>query len=312
VDTTRTTRPTRRRHVALTLPVTLLVLAWASTFAALKVGLDHCPPVLFAGLRVLVGAAAMAPFAWRSGASARLRTTWRTYAVAAALNVVLFLGLQSLALLYLPSGNAAVLIYLQPVLVGLLAWPILGERLTRTKLAGLLLGFAGIVAVSASTLEAHLPVQGVVAALLSAVAWALGTIYVKRNEDTVTSTGAITVQFLVGGLVLTGFGLVVEDPGDISWTPTLWAGLGYAGLVGTALAWALWFRLIRAGEASRAAAFVFFVPVTALAIGVVLFGETLTPSMVVGAVLVVSGIYLVNRRGRAEAARARDRRPGMM
>ena len=290
------TRTTRHGDVALALPVTVLVLAWASTFAALKVGLEHCPPVLFAGMRCLLGAAAMAPAAWRSRVTARRGPSWRTYAVLAGLNVVLFLGLQTLALLHLPSGTAAVLIYLQPVLVGLLAWPVLGERLTAAKLGGLLLGFAGVITVSASSLAADLPLEGVAAALLAALAWALGTVYVKRNEDTVTHSGAIAVQFLIGGVVLTGLGLVVEDPGDISWSPMLWVGLGYAGLVGVALAWALWFRLIRSGEASRAAAYIFFVPITALAIGVVLFGETLTPSMVVGALLVVAGIYLVNRR----------------
>ena len=278
--------------------MTVLVLAWASTFAAIKVGLDHCPPVLFAGLRVLVGAAALAPLAWRSGVSLRLRETWRIYAVTTTLNVVIFIGLQSLALVHLPSGTAAVLFYLQPVLVGLLAWPMLGERLTATKLGGLLLGFAGVIAVSAAGVEAHLSVQGVAIALVAALAWALGTVYVKRHEDAVTHIPAITLQFLVGGLVLTGLGLLVEDPGDIAWTPMLGVALGYAGLVGTALAWALWFRLIRAGEASRAAAYIFFVPITALAIGVVLFGETLTPSIVVGSVLVVAGIYLVNRRRR--------------
>ncbi len=290
------TRTTSQHDVRLALPLTVLVLAWASTFAALKVGIEHCPPVLFAALRVLVGAAALTPLAWRSGVSLRLRETWRVYAVATTLNVVVFIGLQSLALVHLPSGTAAVLFYLQPVLVGLLAWPILGERLTTAKLGGLLLGFLGVIAVSAAGVQADLPVQGVLVALVAAVAWALGTVYVKRHEDVLTHTRALTVQFLVGGVVLTGLGLLVEDPGDISWSPQMAISLGYAGLVGIALAWALWFRLIRAGEASRAAAYIFFVPITALAIGVVLFGETLTPSMAAGAALVVAGIYLVNRR----------------
>jgi len=191
------TRTTRHQGVARALPVTVLVLAWASTFAALKVGIDHCPPVLFAGLRVLVGAAALAPVAWRSGVSLRLGETWRVYAVATTLNVVIFIGLQSLALVHLPSGTAAVLFYLQPVLVGLLAWPVLGERLTAAKLGGLLLGFAGVIVVSAAGVEADLPVQGVVIALVAALAWALGTVYVKRHENSLTDTRAITVQFLV-------------------------------------------------------------------------------------------------------------------
>jgi drug/metabolite transporter (DMT)-like permease len=61
-------------------------------------------------------------------------------------NIVLFIGLQTYAILYLPSGSAAVLVYLQPILVGVLAWLILGELLSAAKLVGLLLGFFGIVA----------------------------------------------------------------------------------------------------------------------------------------------------------------------
>lgn len=280
----------------LAAPVTLLVVAWASTFAAIKIGLDHSPPLLFAGLRALLGGAAMGLVAWRSGLPAHLRTAWPTYLTLAVLNVVLFFGLQTVSLQYLPTGMAAVLIYLQPVLVGVLAWPLLGEHLSITKLTGLLLGFAGVATVSASSLRADVPVQGVALALLSALAWALGTVYLKRREDTVTYPWAVTGQFLVGGLLLTGLGLVAEDAAAISWQPVFWAALAYAGLVGSALAWALWFWLVRAGEASRAAAYIFFVPLTAVAIGAVLLDEPVTPLTALGAALVVVGIYLTNRR----------------
>ncbi|HEX2174919.1 MAG TPA: DMT family transporter [Nocardioidaceae bacterium] len=277
-------------------PVTLLVLAWASTFAAIKVGLDYCPPLLFAGLRSLLGGAAMALVACRSGLPARLRAAWSTYLALAVLNVVLFFGLQTLSLQYLPTGMAAVLIYLQPVLVGLLAWPLLGEHLGVAKVSGLLLGFAGVVTVSASSLRADVPAQGVVLALLSALAWALGTIFLKRRQHSVAYPWAVTGQFLAGGLVLTALGLVAEEPGAIVWAPQLWVALGYAGLVGSALAWALWFWLVRAGEASRAAAYIFFVPLTAIVIGAVVLDEPVTLLTAVGAVLVVAGIYLTNRR----------------
>ncbi len=301
MGTRRVTRPTGTPVGA---PVTLLVLAWASTFAAIKVGLDHSPPLLFAGLRALLGGAAMAMVAWRSGLPARLRTAWPTYLTLAVLNVVLFFGLQTLSLQYLPTGMAAVLIYLQPVLVGLLAWPLLGEHLSIAKLGGLLLGFAGVVTVSASSLRADVPLQGVVLALLSALAWALGTIYLKRREDTVTYPWAVTGQFLVGGMLLTGVGLVAEDPAAISGQPMFWAALLYAGLVGSALAWALWFWLVRAGEASRAAAYIFFVPLTAIAIGAVLLDEPVTPLTALGAVLVVFGIHLTNAAAARRAAEA--------
>ena len=72
--------------------------------------------------------------------------------------------------------------------------------------------------------------------------------------------------------------------------------LGYTSLIGTALAWVLWFVLVAAGEASRAAAYIFFVPLVSLAIGSVFLHETLGLSLLVGAALVILGVYLVNRR----------------
>lgn len=293
-----TIRSTDRARGVHTLMVVLLVVAWSSTFAAIKLGLEYCPPLLFAGLRALLGGAAMAAFAWRSGMPLRWRTTWPTYLLLAFLNVVLFLGLQTVAIMDLPTGMAAVLLYLQPVLTGLLAWPVLGESLSVTKMLGLLLGFAGIVTVSWDGLHGDIAPQGVAIALVAAVAWAFGTVLVKRKEEMLVGPVTITVQFVIGGAVLTALGLVVEGPAEITWVPGLWVGLGYSALVGTTLAWALWFWLIRAGEASRAAAFIFFVPLSAIAIGAVLLDEQVTPLLAVGAALVVAGIILVNRRRR--------------
>jgi drug/metabolite transporter (DMT)-like permease len=291
VETTRNDRA----RVVDALMVVLLVVAWSSTFAAIKVSLAYSPPLLFAGMRALLGGAAMAVFVWRSGVSLRLRTNWRTYVLLAVLNVVLFLGLQTVALVHLPTGMAAVLLYLQPVLVGFLAWPMLGEHLSVTKVLGLLLGFTGIVTVSWESLHGDIAPEGVVLALVAAVAWALGTVMVKRREETLTGPMTITAQFFIGGTVLVVLGLFLEGPAAITWAPGLWAGLGYAGLVGTALAWALWFWLIRAGEASRAAAFIFFVPLSAIAIGALLLDEPVTPLLALGAAFVVAGIVLVNR-----------------
>src|SRR5215210_2099955 len=90
-----------------------------------------------------------------------LRRDWGAYASLSMLNVVLFLGLQTFAIMLLPSGTAAVLIYLQPILTGLLAWLLLGESLTPAKIAGLLLGFSGIVAVSFGGFSGAVSVAGV-------------------------------------------------------------------------------------------------------------------------------------------------------
>jgi drug/metabolite transporter (DMT)-like permease len=217
----------------------------------------------------------------------------------ALFNVVLFVGLQTYAIVYLPSGSAAVLVYLQPILVGLLAWPILGEKLTVAKVSGLLLGFSGIVAVSAGSITGAadaLSPLGVVLGAGSAFFWALGTVYFKKYEARVSTLWAVALPFMAGGVVLTAFGSFVESWGRVSWTGTFVASMLYSGLVGISLAWMIWFALVRAGEASRVASYIFVVPLTAVVIGVILLDEPLGYTLLIGGAFVVGGIYLVNRQ----------------
>jgi len=280
----------------------VLVFAWSSSFSVVKVGLDYAPPVLFAGLRTLLSGVIMSGVALVWGGNPNLGRDWRVFAYLVAFNVVLFIGAQTFAVLYLPSGTAAVLIYLQPILVGVLAWTVLGEPLTATKVVGLLLGFAGIVAVSSGGLidaAGEVTPLGVVSGVASALFWALGTVGFKRYEARITTLWAVALPFLAGGAVLTTLGLFSERLSDISWTGPFVSSVLYSAFVGTGLAWLLFFGLVRAGEASRVASFIFVVPLAAVVIGAVVLDETLGLSLLAGAALIVSGIYLVNRTPRA-------------
>jgi O-acetylserine/cysteine efflux transporter len=289
----------KRRYVVLAF--SLLVLFWGSAFAMVEVGLYFSPPVLFAGLRTLIGGLAMIVAALLWGGSPNLRRDWPVFLLLALFNVVLFIALQTYAIVYLPSGSAAVLVYLQPILVGLLAWVILGEGLSVAKLVGLLLGFSGIVAVSVGSFSGAakaLSPLGVILGAASALSWALGTVYFKKYEARVSTLWAVAVPFLVGGVTLTALGLVVEPWVEISWTGAFVASLLYSSLIGISAAWVIWFALVRAGEASRVAAYIFAVPLTAVLIGALFLDEPLSYSLLLGAALVVSGIYLVNRSPR--------------
>ena len=289
----------------------LLVLFWGSAFAVVKVGLGYSPPLLFAGLRTLIGGLAMVLAAFLWGGSANLHRDWPVFLVLALFNVVLFIGFQTYAIVYLPSGSAAVLVYLQPILVGLLAWPILGETLTVAKITGLLLGFSGIVAVSAGSFSGAaggaLSPLGVTLGAVSALCWALGTVFFKKYEARVSTLWAVAVPFVAGGAVLTAFGLSVEEWGEITWNMPFVASILYSGLVGISLAWVIWFALVRAGEASQVASYIFVVPLTAVLIGVLFLDEPLGYTLLIGAAFVVSGIYLVNREPRSKKGAGRTR-----
>jgi drug/metabolite transporter (DMT)-like permease len=289
----------KRRFGALAFAV--LVIAWGSSFSVVKIGLEDAPPVLFVGGRTLVAGVLMTAVASAWGGALNFRRDWRVFGFLAVFNVALFVGFQTFALLYLPSGTAAVLIYLQPILVGIFAWLFLGESLTPTKVFGLLLGFAGIVAVSSAGLlgaPGDVTPVGVACGVASALFWALGTVGFKKYEARVSTLWAVAVPFLAGGVALSALGFLLESPSDISWTGPLISSVLYSALVGTGLAWLLFFGLVRAGEASRVASYIFVVPLAAVVIGALLLDEGLGPPLLVGAALVVSGIYLVNRTPR--------------
>jgi drug/metabolite transporter (DMT)-like permease len=283
----------KRRYAVLAFAV--LVLFWGSAFSVVKVGLEYSPPMLFAGLRTLVGGLAILLVAVVWGGSPHLKRDWPIFLLLAAFNVVFFFGFQTLAILHLPSGTAAVLEYLQPMLVGLLARMILGESLSLAKIVGLMLGFSGIVAVSAGSIFGNISPAGVAFGAGSAFSWALGTVFFKRYEARISTMWAVALPFVIGGTVLTLFGFARESWSEVSPTAALFASLSYVSLVEIALAWLIWFGLIRAGEASRVAVYVFFVPLVSIGIGAIFLDERPTVSLLIGTFLIVTGIYTVNR-----------------
>ncbi len=283
----------KRRYVVLAF--TLLVLFWGSAFSVVKVGLEHSPPMIFAGLRTLIGGLVILLVAVIWGESPHLRRDWPVFLLFTAFNVVFFFGSQTLAILYLPSGTAAVLEYLQPMLVGLLAWMVLGELLSLAKVVGLILGFSGIVAVSAGSIFGNVSAAGVAFGAGSAFSWALGTVFFKRYEARISTMWAVAIPFVIGGMVLTLFSFAIESWSDVSPTATLFVSLTYVSLVEIALAWLIWFGLIRAGEASRVAVYVFFVPLVSIVIGAIFLDEQLTTSLLIGTFLILTGTFTVNR-----------------
>ncbi|RIV17769.1 DMT family transporter [Alicyclobacillaceae bacterium I2511] len=272
-----------------------LILMWGLSWPVQKVGLNYMPPLLFAGVRTVTGGFILLLFALRRGRVLHWRRTWSIYLISAFLNVVLFFGLQTISLGELPSGLVSVIVYLQPILVGVLAWLWLGEKLNLRKGIGLILGFLGVVAVSLEGLSGHLAWSGFVYGLLAAVGWAVGTVYVKRVQNEVDLIWLVALQFLIGGAVTTGLGSLLNSWSLVHLTATLWWSMAYSAAIGVALSWLVWMYLLRAGEASRVAAATFFVPLLSVALGTWLLHEPLSIFLLLGLALMVVSIYLVNQ-----------------
>lgn len=286
-------RPFIARHPHLALAA--LILIWGVGYPIMKIGLAYCPPLLFAGLRAIGGSLLLTVLALRHDGWPDLAGTWPALLVSALFNVLLFFGLSTLSVQLLPAGIASVVLYLQPIFIAGLAHVWLGERLTRTKMAGLLLGFGGVAAIMVHGMEGTLSPAGLAYGVGSAAAWALGTVAFKRAAPR-SILWFIALPFLLGGLLIVASGLAIgERWADIAWTPTFVLVLAYGSMVGLGLSWTLWLALVAAGEASRMAGNTFLVPLVSVAAGTLFLGEPLTTMLAAGGMAVMAGVYLVNR-----------------
>lgn len=275
--------------------LTFLILVWGLSWPIYKVTLQYTPPVIFSGLRALVGGILLGIALLPSLKKLNLKKNWAVYSISAFFNVALFFGMQTVGLNYLPEGLFTVLVYVQPVLIGLFSWWWLGEKMTVRKIGGLILGFIGVVIISIGGLTGHVSVLGIVLALATALSWAIGVVYVKKVSDRVDPYWLVAMQSALGGLVMTAVGCGYEHVSSITWNGLFLSGLAYGAILGIPAAWLAYITLINAGEASRVAAFTFLVPLVAVLSGTLLLHEPLTVSLIVGLIAIVSGILLVNR-----------------
>ncbi|MDP1509149.1 DMT family transporter [Paenibacillus sp. CMAA1739] len=278
--------------------IALLVVLWGISWPIYKVALEYTPPLLFAGLRTLLGGLLLGAILAPRWSRIRWKENWRVYAISGIFNVVLFYGLQTVGLMYVPSGLFSVLVYLQPVLVGIFAWMWLGEAMSKLKVIGLIIGFLGVAAVSVGGFSGHVAIAGVIIAIITAVSWALGTVYVKKVNQRVDSLWLVAFQCTLGGIVLTGAGSVTESWSDIVWNVPYMSGLVFGTVLGISLSWLLYFTLVNSGDASKVASYTFLVPVISVFVSSMLLHESITAFLLVGLILIGFSIYLVNRRVR--------------
>lgn len=274
----------------------LLVFLWGGSWPIYKMAVPYTPPLLFAGMRAVIGGLILAALIYKMRNRIKWRENWSKYCISAFFNTILFFGLQTVGLIYLPGGLFSVLVYFQPVLLGLFAWIWLGEYMSPFKIMGLIIGFLGIVVVSVDGLIVHVSIIGVVLGLLMAFSWALGVVYVKKVSNEVDAFWMVSLQCIIGGVILIGTGTIVENWSAIEWNGRYLFGLGYGSTFGIPLAYIIYYKLINAGEASKVGTFTFLVPIIAVFIGTVFLDEPVTYRLVVGLLLVGVSIYFVNYR----------------
>ncbi|GAA1597100.1 DMT family transporter [Actinoplanes couchii] len=269
----------------LLLVTALTPALWGTTYAVTTEFLPPDRPLLSGTLRALPAGLVLLAITRELPRGA----WWWKSAVLGALNIGIFFALLFVTAYRLPGGMAAVLGAVQPVLVAGLSVLLLRDRVGgRTVIAGLI-GALG-VALAVLTSAARLDTVGILAGLAGAASMALGLVLTKRwgrpDVSMLTVTGW---QLTAGGLLLVPVTLLAEGlPGSL--TVTNLGGYAYLSLIGTALAYTIWFRGLELLPAARVSLLNLFAPLTATLIGWAALGQALTPVQLAGMIVAFGAV----------------------
>ncbi len=278
----------------------ILALAWGFNWPAVKILLTTVPPFTLRALGLGAAALLLAAVAAARGlALVPPRALWRVLLLGGLLNIAAFNLCTAIAQLHTTTSRAAVLTYTMPMMSALLAWWLLGERLTRRGLLALALGSAGLALLAWPALrglgDPALPSAwlGITMPLLAALGWALGTIVTKRWPLRGNRLVHTAWQLAIGALCGTFGALVVGESLPSSWPLAVSLAMGYHVIVAMAMAYVLWFMLLQRQGAAVSALTTLAVPVVGVLGAMVLVGDRPSAADWTGFGLVLSGAALI-------------------
>jgi len=280
----------------------LTAFFWGGTFVAGRILREHVGSFSAAFLRFTVATVLLLAIVRKSeGRFPKLtRAQWLSIALLGltgvfAYNAFFFKGLQLIS-----AGRAALIIATSPVLIALFSAWLYGEKLSLPKIAGILLSVSGAVVVITRGRLTDLVTHGlgigelmIFGCVLSWVAYSL----LGKSVMQVISPLVATAYAALAGMLFLAIPAWVEGmPGQVpSYSVAEWASIVYLGLFGTVIGFVWYYEGIRQIGPMRAGLFINFVPVSAIILAFFILSEPVTISLMIGAGLVITGVYLTNR-----------------
>ena len=267
---------------------------WGASFMFIKVAVRELEPSTLIFVRVGLGALTLVVVSLavlgRRALVQGLRAVWVPFLVLGLLNSAVPFWLISWAEQDVDSGLAAILQAAAPLATAVLALRIdRSQRVTGARLAGLLVGFAGVALLVGMPGSGSSPIRAL-AVVLSAVFYAMAALYSGRRLGDVPPL-LVATGTMVAATLVTLPGGVVQAPHELPGWKVIGSLLAL-GVLCTAVAYILYFGLIAGAGASKAILVTYLVPPIAILYGVLLLGEDLRPAMLVGLVLILGGVGL--------------------
>lgn len=278
-----------------------MCLIWGSTWIMIKLGLRGAPPMTAVAVRFIL-AALLVFFI----IAVRRRRIPRTRGFLA---LSLFLGVVHFAVPYvlvywgeqhISSGLTAVLYSTMPICVALMARVFIGDPLAPRKVAGILVGFAGVWVIFSDSVRfgGATAAAGMAAVLGSVFCSSLSTVVVKKYASGYDPFVMLALPFTIGGLAVGSAALWVEGSNPFRFDALTWTTVVYLAVLGSVVAFSFYFWIIKRIDVTVLSYQTFVIPVIALVIGWIFLRETVTIRVVSGAALILAGIGLATLRAR--------------
>ena len=266
--------------LALIVPIT-----WGLGFTLAKIGMDQFPALLIMTIRFGIAGLILVWFT---------KPPWghmREIFVVALIGSTIQYGLTYNGLKGIDASTAAILVQLEGPILAIMGTFLLKEKLGITRALGMMLAFIGVLIIAGEPrLDGHF--DSVLLLIAGSAVWAVAQIMISRLKDlsgiTILAWVAImaTPQMFVASLLIEdGQWLAITTASLIDWSIIL-----YLALIMTVLGYSVWYHLLSSVDVSKVSPFLMLLPITSIIAGIVLLDEKLTSSMILGGLLIMSGV----------------------
>ncbi|WP_081412725.1 DMT family transporter [Fictibacillus gelatini] len=272
-----------------------VTLIWGYTWVTMKMGISDIPPFLFSALRLFIGAVPLfILLALQRKKLSASKRDFRSYFHMSLLMALGYMGILTYGMQFVDSGKTSCLVYTMPIFVSAISHFKLNEKLTAYKIGGLIFGLIGLLFILGKDIinfDSNV-LFGESLVLISAFSWAAANVFSKLKFKHVDVIHMNAWQLLMGSAFLFFFHLLLEPDRSIVWSGRAVLSLLFNGLFSTAFTFVVWFWVLKKMDASKASMALMFVPVLGILFGWLQLGETITVGIIVGALLICTGIFM--------------------
>ncbi len=293
------TAPARGNRLAILAFITVCIV-WGTTYLGIAVALETIPVLLVAGLRWMFAGLLLSAVMVLSGRGLPRPALWGPLVLLGFLMNVVGNGFVVYAQQYVASGLTAVLIATTPFWSALVERLLPnGERFTPRSLAGLALGFSGIVnlvwpEMTNGGASGRAFVGGVIAIQLACVGWVIGTSYAKRHQLGDNAFRSTALQMVFSGMMLLGAATWNGDWARVSFTPTTLGAMIYLSIAGSLIAYSAYIYAIQHLPLQLVSLYAYINPIIAVTLGTLLLSEPFSTRIAISAALVLLGTWVVS------------------